>query len=57
MKETYTEVAKWIVHNSDKPIEEVEWLLRKIYDNTNKDECEPNINDDYGKALEFERNR
>ena len=48
------EVAKWIVLDSDKPIEEVEWLLEKIYNNTDK--CEPNINDDYGDVLKFTKN-
>tara|TARA_R100000664_G_C2691828_1_gene95635 strand:+ start:527 stop:691 length:165 start_codon:yes stop_codon:yes gene_type:complete len=48
------EIARWIVLYSDKPIEEVMWLLEKIY--TNTDKCKPNINDDYGSVLKFIKN-
>ena len=65
IEEKYRKVARWIVLDSDTPIEEVEWLLEKIYNNTNlviqvdaitkeiTDKCEPNINDDYGDVLKF----
>lgn len=53
IEEKYRKVARWIVLDSDTPIEEVEWLLEKIYNNTNTDKCEPNINDDYDDVLKF----
>ena len=48
----YEKVALWILDECDEPIDEIAWLLEKLYESTAK-KHQLDFNEAYGDALEM----
>ena len=52
----YDKVAQWILDECDEPLDEIAWLLEKLYDSTAK-KPQLNFHDNYGDVLEILKDR
>ena len=48
----YEKVAQWILDECDEPLDEIAWLLEKLYDSTAK-KPQLNFHEAYGDVLEI----
>jgi hypothetical protein len=48
----YEKVALWILDECDEPIDEIAWLLEKLYESTSK-KPQLDFNEAYGDVLEM----
>ena len=52
----YEKVAQWILDERDEPIDEIAWLLKKLYDSTAK-KPQFSFHEAYGDVLEILKDR
>ena len=52
----YEKVAQWILDECDEPLDEIAWLLEKLYDSTAK-KPQLNFHEAYGDVLEILKDR